>query len=79
MAEESTENIETIAYVVHGPKQGFTLEDIILTGMQDNELLIDMKYSGICHTVSSRNLKYVGFQIVNAKNVTTRICYINKG
>ena len=59
MAEESTENIETIAYVVHGPKQDFTLENIILTGMQDNELLIDMKYSGICHTVSSHNLKYV--------------------
>ena len=57
MAE--TKDIETIAYVVHGPKQDFTLEDVILTGMQDSELLVDMKYSGICHTVSGHHLTHV--------------------
>ncbi|KAK5166092.1 uncharacterized protein LTR77_008353 [Saxophila tyrrhenica] len=50
MAEISTKNIETIGYVVHGPKQDFKLENIVLDEMQDDELLIDMKYSGICHT-----------------------------
>ena len=52
MAEVSTKNIETIGYVVHGPKEDFKLEDIVLDEMQDDELLVDMKYSGICHTVS---------------------------
>lgn len=51
MAEVSTKNIETIGYVVHGPKEDFKLETIVLDDMQDNEVLVDMKYSGICHTV----------------------------
>ncbi len=50
MAELPT-NIETIAYVVHGPKEDFKLETIVLDDIQDNEVLVDMKYSGICHTV----------------------------
>jgi Zn-dependent alcohol dehydrogenase len=52
MAEVSTSNIDTIGYVVHRAKADFKLEDIVLTEMQDDELLVDMKYSGICHTVS---------------------------
>lgn len=48
-----TQGIETIAYVVHKEKEDWKLEDIVLSDIQDNELLIDMKYSGICHTVSS--------------------------
>lgn len=51
MTEVSTKNIETIGYVVHGVKEDFKLEKIILDDIQDNELLVDMKYSGICHTV----------------------------
>ena len=51
MAETSTKNIETIGYVVHGPKEEFKLEELVLDEMQDDELLVDMKYSGICHTV----------------------------
>jgi Zn-dependent alcohol dehydrogenase len=47
----STKNIETIAYVCHGPKEDFKLENIVLDDIQDNEVLVDMKYSGICHTV----------------------------
>ena len=53
MAEVSTKNIETIAYVVHEYNKDFKLESIILDDIQDNELLVDMKYSGICHTVTS--------------------------
>ena len=51
MAESSTNNIDTIGYVVHQAKGDWKLEDIVLTEMQDDELLLDMKYSGICHTV----------------------------
>lgn len=49
---QSTAGLETIAYVVHDAKEDFKLEDIVLDEMQDDELLVDMKYSGICHTVS---------------------------
>lgn len=52
MGDVQTENIETIAYVVHNPKEDFKLEKIVLDKLQDDELLVDMKYSGICHTVS---------------------------
>jgi len=45
-------DIETIGWVVHDAKQPFKLEELILDGPQDDELLVDMKFSGICHTVS---------------------------
>lgn len=51
MAGVSTKNIETIGYVVHKYKEDFKLESIVLDDIQDNEVLVDMKYSGICHTV----------------------------
>ena len=44
-------NIETIGWVVHNAKEDFKLEELILDGPQDDELLVDMKFSGICHTV----------------------------
>lgn len=49
MAQE-TSNISTLAYVVHAPGEPFKLEPVTLSSMQPNELLIDMHYSGICHT-----------------------------
>lgn len=45
-------NIETIGWVVHNAKEDFKLEELILDGPQDDELLVDMKFSGICHTVN---------------------------
>lgn len=53
MAHVQTKDIETIAYVVHNPKEDFVLEDVILDEMRDDEVLVDMKFSGICHTVRS--------------------------
>ena len=52
MSEVQTKDIETIAYVVHNPKEAFVLEDVVLDEMRDDEVLVDMKFSGICHTVS---------------------------
>lgn len=51
MTEVQTKDIETIAYVVHNPKEDFVLEDVVLDEMRDDEVLVDMKFSGICHTV----------------------------
>jgi len=47
----ATTNIETEAFVVDSPKAPFKLTAIILDEMREDEFLIEMKYSGICHTV----------------------------
>jgi Zn-dependent alcohol dehydrogenase len=44
-------NVETEAFVVMQPGDDFKLTPIILDEVRDDELLIEMKYSGICHTV----------------------------
>jgi Zn-dependent alcohol dehydrogenase len=44
-------NLETEAFVVMKPGDDFKLTPIILDEVRDDELLIEMKYSGICHTV----------------------------
>ena len=46
-----TTNIETEAFVVDSPNAPFKLTPIILDEMREDEFLIEMKYSGICHTV----------------------------
>lgn len=48
----TTSNIETEAFVVDEPNAPFKLTPIIIDEMRDDEFLIEMKYSGICHTVS---------------------------
>jgi Zn-dependent alcohol dehydrogenase len=35
---------------VHNAEEDFKLEEIVLGDMQDDEFLVEMKYSGICHT-----------------------------
>jgi len=49
----TTTNIETEAFVVDEPNAPFKLTPIIIDEMRDDEFLIEMKYSGICHTVST--------------------------
>lgn len=46
-------DFETEAFVVMKPGDDFTITPIILDEVRDDELLIEMQYSGICHTVSS--------------------------
>lgn len=48
----TTKSIETEALVVDEPNAPFKLTPIVLDEMRDNEFLVEMKYSGICHTVS---------------------------
>lgn len=47
----SVTNIETEAFVVTEPKAPFKLTPISLDEVRGNEILVEMKYSGICHTV----------------------------
>ncbi|GIZ41232.1 hypothetical protein CKM354_000454500 [Cercospora kikuchii] len=42
--------LKSPAFVVHDAKEDFKLGEITLDEMQDDELLVEMKYSGICHT-----------------------------
>lgn len=44
-------NIATEALVVAKPGDDFKLTPIILDEVRGNEVLVEMKYSGICHTV----------------------------
>lgn len=49
----SLTNIETEALVVTKPGDDFRLTPITLDEIRGNEVLVEMKYSGICHTVSA--------------------------
>lgn len=44
-------NIHARAYVVHSKGSEFVLEDVILDETRPDEVLVEMKYTGICHTV----------------------------
>ncbi len=43
--------LQTEALVVQEPKADFTLTNITLDEVRPDEVLVEMKYSGICHTV----------------------------
>lgn len=47
----SVTNIETEAFVVTEPKAPFKLTPIIHDEVRGKEILVEMKYTGICHTV----------------------------
>lgn len=43
--------IPTKAFVVEAPCAPFVLQDVVLDEVRDNEVLVEMKYTGLCHTV----------------------------
>ncbi|KAL7908480.1 hypothetical protein GGI35DRAFT_470113 [Trichoderma velutinum] len=47
---EAPSNIRTKAYVVHGKGNPFALCDVVLDEVQSNEVLVEIWYTGICHT-----------------------------
>lgn len=49
---EAPSNIRTKAYVVHREGDPFTLCDVVLDEVRPNEVLVEIWYTGICHTVS---------------------------
>lgn len=52
VAASNHRNIPTKAFVVSERGASFTLQDVILDGARPDEVLVEMKYTGICHTVS---------------------------
>lgn len=44
--------IPTKAFVVDAPGAPFALQDVVLDEVRSNEILVEMKYTGLCHTVS---------------------------
>ncbi|OAP54228.1 hypothetical protein AYL99_11329 [Fonsecaea erecta] len=50
MSDITMKNIRTKALVVEEVNAPFKMMDIILDEVRDDELLIEMKYSGVCHT-----------------------------
>lgn len=49
--DEPVKDFETVALVVHNAGEDFQMTAILLDEVRDDELLVEMKYSGICHTV----------------------------
>lgn len=47
------EKIETSALVVEEEGGDFVLRKIVLDGVREDELLVEMAYSGVCHSVCS--------------------------
>ncbi|KAJ5190446.1 Polyketide synthase enoylreductase [Penicillium cinerascens] len=43
-------HIPTKAFVVEAPHAPFVLQDVVLDEVRDNEVLVEMKYTGLCHT-----------------------------
>ncbi|KKY21331.1 putative alcohol dehydrogenase [Phaeomoniella chlamydospora] len=54
-----TSNILTKAYVVNRKGDPFVLSHVVLDEVQENEVLIEMKYTGLCHTSSLSKLAVV--------------------
>lgn len=50
-AQALTFPFETKALVVQEPKAEFEMTTITLDEVRPDEVLVEMKYSGICHTV----------------------------
>lgn len=46
--------IPTRAYVVDKKGAPFVLRDVVLDALQPDELLVEIKYTGLCHTVGLR-------------------------
>lgn len=57
---EKWKDVETVALVVKEPKAEFDLVPVILDEVRSDEVLIEMKYSGICKT----NISYA-FVVLN--------------
>lgn len=46
-----SQNISTQAFVVNELGAPFKLQDIVLDELHADEVLVEIKYTGICHTV----------------------------
>jgi Zn-dependent alcohol dehydrogenase len=51
MTNPAHTSIETVALVVGTPGSGFELQPVVFDEVRDDEYLIEMLYTGVCHTV----------------------------
>jgi Zn-dependent alcohol dehydrogenase len=56
MRNPTLTNIETVALVVDKPGGAFELKPVVFDQVRDDEFLVEMLYSGICHTVQHTSL-----------------------
>lgn len=64
---EGPKNIHTQAYVVDHKGAPFILREVILDEVRSDEVLIEMRYTGLCHTVC----RYTKIRIVSISLLTT--------
>ncbi|KAK7890532.1 hypothetical protein LTR67_007740 [Exophiala xenobiotica] len=67
MGSLSGKPVTTKALVVDKPGASFVLEDVVLDKLRDKELLVDIKYSGLCHTdlvIQHGKMPIGGFPVV---------------
>ena len=62
--------IPTKAFVVNEPNAPFVLSDVVLDEVRSNEVLVEMKYTGLCHTVRSTGvyIRHITDCIVQVSN-----------
>lgn len=48
----------TRAYVLEKANAPFVLRDVVLDALQPSEVLVEIKYTGLCHTVCSRLIRF---------------------
>jgi hypothetical protein len=69
MENTTLTNIETVALVVDKPGGAFELKPVVFDEVRDDEFLIEMLYSGICHTV--RTLLFLETTRLASANITS--------
>ena len=61
--------VQTRALVVREPKADFTMTTITLDEVRADEVLVEMKYSGICHTVRSHTSNLGYSQLISVQDI----------
>lgn len=46
----------TLAYVLEKANAPFVLRDVVLDELQPSEVLVEIKYTGLCHTVCCHSI-----------------------
>lgn len=64
---ELPKRIVSKAYVVEAQGAPFVLKDVVLDAVLPDEVLVEMKYTGICHTVSLNDLSFYESTVINRK------------
>jgi Zn-dependent alcohol dehydrogenase len=67
--------MQTEALVVEAPGAPFKLQQVTLSRIQSKELLVEIKYSGLCHTVSCRRIEMDDAHVTRISSPSQVICH----